>query len=278
MYQRQDTGVRIKDGLPTGRRALAEALRELHGLMKPPRGSVRQLAERLREEAAYTLNPSTLHRYLSGRYLPPKHFIEKLHALAQHDSGDSATGFRPLSHFTQLHQAAEPTLCGSCAKLRRDVRVLKEEVRTLRKGKCAQHSTKAPPALGSQAGLAAPSSAAADWATHLPVPLQAWDRQQQAASDIAAATQLATKTLDLLKKGEPDEIVVLLRGAAEVLTPLERAASLALLRQQHRLLADSFIGFCGRGQSSDLVMKFALQLHDYGMPDDASAVLRAALK
>ncbi|MGO4755939.1 hypothetical protein AB4212_46340, partial [Streptomyces sp. 2MCAF27] len=64
---------------------------------------------------------------------------------------------------------------------------------------------------------------------------------------------------------------------SEVLTPLESAASLVLLRKQHRdRLADTLITIYGRDHPKRDVIRAALQLHEYGMADDAGAMLRAA--
>ncbi|ARZ69295.1 hypothetical protein SMD11_3670 [Streptomyces albireticuli] len=239
------------------------------------------MAELLSSHCQYRIAASTVHRYLSGRLPAPRHFIENLHTLANLTSGDRAA-IKPLSHYLALRQAAEKTDCSSCRALRQQVSTLEEKVTAL-EDECAHTRTETVslrlPAKGPQSPSGAGHAAVrggSEPAAHLPVPPDKGDRQRT-ASDVAAARQLAQRAAELLAEDESSALG-LLHGTTDVLTPLESAASLVLLRQQHDQLADAFIQIYGREQSERAVMSVALQLHEYGMPDDAGAVLRAAVR
>ncbi|MEU7108979.1 hypothetical protein ABZ951_28620 [Streptomyces sp. NPDC046215] len=239
------------------------------------------MAELLSSHCQYRIAASTVHRYLSGRLPAPHHFIENLHSLAKLTSGDTA-GIKPLSHYLALRQAAEKTGCSSCRALRQQITSLTEKVTAL-EDECVNAQTRAAShqlaAKDRQSQLEA--GQAAPWplsepSGHLPVPPDKGDRQHT-ASDVAAARQLTQRVAELWAEDESSALS-LLHGTTDVLTPLESAASLVLLRQRHDQLADAAIQIFGREQSERAVMSVALQLHEYGMPNDAGAVLRAAVR
>jgi chromosome segregation ATPase len=70
----------------------------------------------------------------------------------------------------------------------------------------------------------------------------------------------------------------LLRHSVEVLSPAETAALVCVLREgQLDELARTLIHIYGRDNPDLHVMRAAAQLHRHGAPDDAAALLRAAL-
>ncbi|MFF9000167.1 helix-turn-helix domain-containing protein [Streptomyces achromogenes] len=112
----------------------------------------------------------------------------------------------------------------------------------------------------------------------LPVPRRPGDRQLS-ARDVSAARQLVAQAEQLDGSGREDLAFTLLRqGTTELLTPAETALVVVELRCRERdRLADDLIHVYGRDQENQDVMAVALELHEKGAPDDAGAVLRAAL-
>ena len=94
---------------------------------------------------------------------------------------------------------------------------------------------------------------------------------------MAAAQQLATSAAALHRRGQIGYAVALIQDASTSLTPLESAASIALLRDGQDDLAETAIGINGRSRAEEDVMRIAVELHALGLPDDAGAILRAAL-
>ncbi|MEU4209630.1 hypothetical protein AB0F13_06410 [Streptomyces sp. NPDC026206] len=278
MQQGRGRGIAIDDDLPPGRRALTEGLRELHAQLVPPLLPVRRLAERLTTEKDPGWDSSGVYRYLSGKRVAPEAFIRKLYALAEKDAGGGADGLKPLQFFLDLLQGAERKRCGNCVRLRQEVRELQ--------GGLAQAETETS-VLRSKvdelhvqgAGLEKALFAARQQAAmHLPVPHPRGDRQVH-AQDVAAAKQIARRAQELQDQGDQGAALALLRETTEVLTPAESAATLVLLReQQQKQLVETLIHIYGRDQPEDNVIRVALELHDYGLLDDAGAVLRAAVK
>ncbi|MEU1817910.1 hypothetical protein ABZ543_22315 [Streptomyces roseifaciens] len=294
----------LGSGLSPEERALAEGLRELHALLDPESPlTLQAVAELHSSHAGYGPSASTVSRYLSGRMAVPRDFVTHLHALAQRAAG-AKEGFKPLSHYLGLHQRAENTGRSSHKELREKIRALEEEIRALEEkaraleGECEQARSEYAQARSeivdlrlqlsrlslmarrTQSGAGSHADRASAWAAsglagHLPVPRDSGDRQRSAA-DVAAARQLVQRASELLAE-DTSSALALLQGTTEVLTPLEGAASLVLLRRGHHQLADAFIRIYGRAQPDRTIMSVALQLHEYGMPDDASAILRAAM-
>ncbi|MER5205948.1 hypothetical protein [Streptomyces sp. NPDC002825] len=94
---------------------------------------------------------------------------------------------------------------------------------------------------------------------------------------MAAAHQLAASAAALYRRGKAGYAVALIQHASTSLTPLESAASIALLRDGQDDLADTAIGISGRSLAEEDVMRIAVELHALGLPDDAGAILRASL-
>ncbi|MFE1194761.1 hypothetical protein ACH40D_00660 [Streptomyces olivaceoviridis] len=129
-----------------------------------------------------------------------------------------------------------------------------------------------------EAGLRERLAAAEGTRAQLPVPRQPRDRQLS-TRDVSAARQLVAQAEELDSSGREDLALTLLRqSTTELLTPAETALVLAELRHRERdRLADDLIHVYGRDQENQDVMAVALELHEEGVPDDAGAILRAAL-
>ncbi|MGW7788459.1 MULTISPECIES: hypothetical protein [Streptomyces] len=129
-----------------------------------------------------------------------------------------------------------------------------------------------------EAGLRQRPAAAQGARTQLPVPRRPRDRQLS-TKDVSAARQLVAQAEELDRSGRDDLAFTLLRQTTtELLTPAETALVMAELRyREHDRLADDLIHAYGRDQENRDVMAVALELHEKGAPDDAGAVLRAAL-
>ncbi|GGR80365.1 MULTISPECIES: helix-turn-helix domain-containing protein [Streptomyces] len=132
--------------------------------------------------------------------------------------------------------------------------------------------------LAVEAGLRERLAAAQGTGGQLPVPRQPGDRQLS-ARDVSAARQLVAQAEELDGSGREDLAFTLLRqGTTELLTPAETALVFVELRHRQRdRLANDLIHVYGRDQEKQDVMAVALELHEAGAPDDAGAVLRAAL-
>ncbi|MER7919963.1 MULTISPECIES: hypothetical protein [unclassified Streptomyces] len=134
-------------------------------------------------------------------------------------------------------------------------------------------------ALEAGAGLQARLAMAKACRTPLPVPRQ-WRDRQRSKKEVAVARQLAAQARELDSAGQQDEALALLRrGTTELLSPAETALVIVELRQrQSDHLVDNLIHVYGRDQADRPVMTVAAELHEEGAPDDAGALLRAALK
>ncbi|MEN2420231.1 hypothetical protein AABB02_19280 [Streptomyces rimosus] len=251
-------GMNLSDDLPPGRRALAEVLGTLYGHLGRP--TLAHTADQLAERH-YRKHPSEISRYLCGLRVPPLNFVHVMYDLAVERVGAEAIAVT-RQIICDVHAKAEPVLCKSCHRLRSQNRSLRDTAAQLR---------------GEKAGLEAALADAQKQLAALPVPSDRGDRQRS-AFDMAAARQIADRASRFHDQGNLGAALSLLRETAGVLTPLESAASLVVLRHRERNdLADSFLQMYGRDQPGTDVMRVALELHDYGLPDDAGALLRAAL-
>ncbi|MFF9015187.1 hypothetical protein ACF09C_19750 [Streptomyces sp. NPDC014870] len=201
--------------------------------------------------------------------MPPLGFVELLHALATERAEPGEVGLT-LDKVREIHASAETRFCRTCAPLRQENERLLEEIsRLLADQDQAESQTST---IGG-----ASTRAKSVRGTPLPVPSEAGDRQRS-ARDVAAAQQLAASAAHLHSTGQTSYAVALLQDASASLTPLESAASIALLRQREALLADTAIGIHGRNRPEGDVIRIALELHEFGLPDDAGAVLRASIE
>ncbi|ANP55314.1 DNA repair exonuclease SbcCD ATPase subunit [Streptomyces griseochromogenes] len=174
------------------------------------------------------------------------------------DAQAELTGLRK----TAARDAAE------LAALRQQVRSFNEALLELRESVTELRATRA----GLQARLAAQASL-----TLLPVPRRRGDRQQSGI-DASAARRVAQQAAELHDDGRQGAALSLLRHTTDVLSPLETATLLqALRRQQQNKLADNVIHIYGRDHHDQDVLQVTLELHKLGAPDDAGALLRAAL-
>jgi hypothetical protein len=129
-----------------------------------------------------------------------------------------------------------------------------------------------------EAGLRERLAMAQGARAQLPVPRRPGDRQLS-TKDVSAARQLVAQAEELDRSGREDLAFTLLRqSTTELLTPAETALVVTELRYRERdQLADDLIHVYGRDQENQDVMAVALELHEKGAPDDAGAILRAAL-
>ncbi|GGU87755.1 hypothetical protein GCM10010275_24770 [Streptomyces litmocidini] len=259
-------GTKAGENLPPGRRNLARHLAALYEHLGTQ--TLRHAADHLAARG-YKKDPSEISRYLNGERLPPASFVAALYDAAAAmlaDSGHESVSMTK-EHVHEVHAAAEPRLCRSCAKLRRRIRKLQADVKRL-------HALRA----GLQAGLETAQSTGPGEPAPLPVPPSDGDRQQT-AQDVAAARQVASRAGQLQEEGAQGEALSYLQQTSEVLTPVESAAALVLLRRQRQdQLAETLIQMYGRDQADRDVLRVALELHRYGQMDDVGAILRAAAR
>ncbi|WP_155054709.1 hypothetical protein [Streptomyces blattellae] len=293
--------------VPPGKRALATELQRLCRLLalnadgNAP--TQKQAADRLH------VSDTSLSRYLSAEYLPDIGIVRDLHAIARTDAGGMEEAGITLTDLERLHSEAAAEQCGSCVKLREEVSALqqqavesavelstvqaelgavqkegvilregtaalKREVRELKAREVRTLKTSARRAI--RAGQRSRLTARAD-AALLPVPPRKGDRQQSNPEKRAALT-VARQAEALQNGGRQDGVLALLRHSAEVLSPAEAAALVCVLREgQLDELAGTLIHIYGRDNPDPHVMRAAAQLHQHGAPDDAAALLQAAL-
>lgn len=290
------TDKEIHDDVRPCMRNLAQALQALCRHLVPDEQG-RRTGKRLTQAKAASrvpCNDSCLSRYLSGKSLPALTIIEKLHEEACRDAGGEELVAVSLDELRLLHKRAEAERrCRGCAELTSKVDALtsrlreaeseranlqqevlelgalRDEVADLRAAVSELKATRA----GLQARLATRASSGP-----LPVPRRRGDRQRM-RRDLAAVRSLAEQARELDADGRAGAALTLLRRSAEVLNPLETAGVLLLLRQQqHDELADNLIHVYGRDQDDQDVLHMALTLHEQGAPDDAGAILQAALE
>ncbi|MFE1752733.1 hypothetical protein ACFW88_19680 [Streptomyces anandii] len=284
-------------------RSLAEALQALCRCLSPDerdeRTGKRKRLTQARAAARIPCTDSCLSRYLTGKSLPAREIIEKLHAEACRDAGGEEFVNVTLDELQLLHDQAElERRCRGCTDLTSDVNTLKaqlseaenecsalrqkvqeqeaelSELAALRKtaSRAAAAREFEAARAGSQARPGARTSPGP-----LPVPRRRRDRQRM-PRDVAAVRSLTEQARRLDTEGRHGAALTLLRRSAEVLNPLETAGVLLLLReQQHDDLADNLIHVYGRDQEERSILHLALSLHEQGSADDAGAILQAAL-
>ncbi|MGW2128403.1 hypothetical protein [Streptomyces coelicoflavus] len=221
--------------------------------------------------------------------------IEALHREASRDAGGEHMVGISLDALCLLHKKAEAerhrlgneesaaeidTLNerlraaeSECAALRQELEelpTLREEITGLRAAIEALEAT--------GAGLRG-RSATQGVSSPPPVPRRRGDRRRM-RRDISAVRTLAAQAEELDAEGHAEIALRLLRRSSkEVLSPLETAGLLLLLRQQQQdELADNLIHVYGRDQGDREVLHVALTLHEQGSSSDAGAILQAALK
>lgn len=248
-----------KATLPPGRRALAASLQELYRHLGV--ASLKEAAQ-LFASRHWRKSPSEISRYRSGERTPPFKFVQLMHALAVERAGLDAVGLT-LEELQEIHAAAESKKCRTCAPLREENEHLRDENSRL----LACVPQRRNQAINGSFASTSP----------LPVPSASRDRQRN-ARDVAAARQLTATAVDFYGSGQTGYAISWLQDASSSLTPLESAASIALLRQEDSQLADAAIGISGRRHTHQDVIRIALELHEYGLPYDAGALLRAAVQ
>jgi len=301
------TAKELSSDVPPGKRALAAELQRLCRLLAlEPNGSAptqKQAADRLH------VSDTSLSRYLSTEYLPDIAIVRLLHATASADAGGTEKAGITLTDLEKLHAAAATEQCGGCVKLREEAAALrqqasenateldnvqvrlgtsKEEAAALRKGTAALkrevqtlkaregRALKTTARRAIRAGQRQRLAARRDTAL-LPVPPPRGDRQQS-NPEKRAALSVARQAEALQNGGRQDVALALLRHSAEVLSPAEAATLVYVLREsQLDELAGTLIHIYGRDNPDPDVMRAAAKLHQQGAPDDAAALLQAAL-
>lgn len=301
------TAKKIGSDVPPGKRALAAELQKLCRLLAlQPDGSAptqKQAADRLH------IGEASLSRYLCAIYLPDMGIVRRLHMLASADAGSAEKAGITLARLEELHFTASAEQCRSCVSLRGESEVLRQqasetaaelsgarvelgtiekEAAALREGAAAlKHEVQA---LKAREGRALKTTArrairagqrqrltARRDAALLPVPPRRGDRQQS-NPEKRAALGVARQAEALQNGGRQEGALALLRHSAEVLSPVETATLVYVLREgQLDELAGTLIHIYGRDNPSLDVMQAAAQLHQHGAPDDAAALLQAAL-
>ncbi|MET9032736.1 hypothetical protein [Streptomyces mirabilis] len=214
-----------------------------------------------------------------------------------------------LASLEELHSAAAAEQCGSCVKLRgeavasrqqaseraveisniqAELDAAQKEAAALREGAAAlkrevqalkareTQALKTTSRRAIRAGQRSRPAAQAE-AALLPVPPRRGDRQQS-NPEMRAALNVAHRAEALQIGGRQDGALALLRHSAEVLSPAETATLVCVLREgQLDELADTLIHIYGRDNPDPHVMRTAAQLHQHEAPDDAAALLQAAL-
>lgn len=277
-------------------RNLAEALQLLCRHLLPDEEDRRAGKRLTQAKAARRIHSceSSLSRFLSGQTLPDLAIVKALYQEACRDAGGEHLVGITLGKLSLLHKEAEAerhrrgdedlaakldTLTEQLREAESERAALRQEVAELRSLRAevtflraAVEELKAVKA-GSQA-----RSAVRTPSHPLPVPRRRGDRQRM-RKDVAAVRNLAEQARKLDAEGRSGAALTLLRRSAEVLTPLETAGVLLLLRQQqHHELADNLIHIYGRDQPDQDILRVALALHQQGSPSDAGAILQAALK
>ncbi|MCX4823357.1 hypothetical protein OG883_26435 [Streptomyces sp. NBC_01142] len=253
-------GTRIDPNLPPGRHHLARTLKVLHGRMGTPTLAA---AARLFQERGYKTDRDAISRYLNGKRVPTLNFVTLMHAMAVDRMGSAAAVGLTREDVVKAHKHAEKSLCKTCSTLHGDNSDLRRENLRLK---------------DSEAGLSKALAKARRRAMSLPVPPARGDRQRQ-ESDVAGARHIANSAGQLRDRGRADAALAMLVDTVGTLTPLEGAASLAVLRaQQQAQLADALVHMYGREHPERDVIRIALELHKHGMADDAVALLRSAVQ
>ncbi|MET8246182.1 hypothetical protein ABZV31_18205 [Streptomyces sp. NPDC005202] len=285
----------LSSDVPPGKRAFARTLQALCRQLLPDETTRAAGKPLTQENAAKRLhsNPSSLSRFLSARTVPSLEFAEHLYKQACADAGGEDLVDTSVDELRALHsQAVAERRCRKCAKLSAKADLLTQqleeaattcaalrqeaaELESLRKEVAALRSAVSE-LKAARAGLRARLAVRAA-STPLPVPGRRGDRQRM-HNDVAAVRQLASQAEKLQGSGREGAALTLLCQTTEALSPVEMAGVLALLRKQQRDdLADNLIHIYGRDQRDQDVMHASLALHEQGSPDDAGALLRAAL-
>lgn len=293
--------------VPPGRRALAAELQRLCRLLALE--SDGSAPTQLQAAGRLHVSDTSLSRFLSARYLPDIAIVRALHAAVNTDVGRAEKAGITLAGLKELHSAAAAEQCGSCVKLRGEVAasrqqasestielsniqaelsaaqkeaavlregaaVLEREVQALKAREMRALKTTTRRAI--RAGQRSPLATRRD-AALLPVPPRRGDRQQSNPAK-RAALHVARQAEALQSGGRQDGALALLRHSAEVLSPVETAALVNVLREsQLDELAGTLIHIYGRDNPDPDVMRAAAELHQHGAPADAAALLQAAL-
>ncbi|MFG3331795.1 helix-turn-helix domain-containing protein [Streptomyces tendae] len=285
------------DDVPPHKRKLAEALQELcqHLLTAQEAKQGRRPLTQAKAAERLHCSESVLSRNLSGRSMPSISVIEALYREACRAAGGEHMVRITPDELRLRRKLAEEEL----QQLRREKSAGKEALRRrllAAESNCAalrQEIEELAPLRAEVTGLQVTiknlKAARAGLQAHLrpqptaphppPVPRRKGDRRRM-RRDVSAVRTLAAQAGRLDAEGRAGIALRLLRRSSkEVLSPLETAGLLLLLRQrQQDELADNLIHVYGRDQGDRDVLHVALTLHEHGLHGDAGAVLKAALE
>jgi hypothetical protein len=218
--------------------------------------------------------------------------IRKLHAQV---GGPEKTGLTPAD-LKKLHVAAASEHCASCAKERAasamaeqqasrstaELNTAREEAAALRRkvrmleSRAEQTPRDAAAWSAVQAGQRPRSKKQSDTVL-LPVPPGRGDRQQK-SSLRRTALNIAHQAEAMQDGGRHGDVLAQLRHSAEILSPVETAVLVDVLRErQLHEQADTLIHIYGRDKPDRDVLRTADQLHRQGASQDAAGLLQAAL-
>ncbi|MEV6973395.1 hypothetical protein [Kitasatospora sp. NPDC093806] len=265
-------GTKLSEDLAPGRYRLAEALIGLY--QRLPEMTLERAAALFADRGYGRTTAGELSRYLNGKRVPPWSFVSLLQDLAAElatpSDGLSKVELRKLHGDAERSRGAEGALCQACPSLLQERDHLRAEVERLEGLQAGSEENEEVP-------VAAETATGSEFSP-LPVAQGEGDRQRS-ANEVAAARELADRAAQLDGDGDLVAVAALLQEVSEVLSPLESAAALVLLRQRQKdQLAENLIQIYVRGQADRDVIKVALELHEYGHPHDAGMVLRAAAR
>ncbi|MFD4246579.1 hypothetical protein ACFWP3_34025 [Streptomyces sp. NPDC058525] len=216
---------------------------------------------RLLKVAGCPVNRGALSRYLRGERNPGRSFVEGLYRLAVQRAGSADAVGLTWQEVVEAHGRVEfykKAKCSNCEFLEGEVAGLRAALDE--------------PKAGSRRGATAAGSASAS----PPVPPRRGDRRRE-DSDVRAAERFAATAVELEGGGRSSEAVAAMSDAVGFLTPVEAAVAFASLEAgRHERLADSLGQMYVREREGRSIIRMALELHDRGMPEEATEILRWA--
>ncbi|MGY5127864.1 hypothetical protein [Streptomyces nigrescens] len=261
---------------------LAETLRLLREGLGSSLGSLREITEKITEDChGKHISKSSVSRFFSGQKMPPTWFLSWLHDKSRHGGGGSGPGAVTLENlFAMRHRAKNPTSCKGCNERIHQLSRLEADLFTARNQKLGADLRLAEyrdtlVRLKSEAG-GHERSADSGPTAHLPVPPPRRDRQGK-KNIPDSSLNLADRLAELTSGQQHDNVRQLLHDAPTVLTPVESATAVALLRgREVHGPAQDLIQVYSQGRSSDEALRFVKGLLDRNLVADARAALHLA--
>ncbi|MEU9116918.1 hypothetical protein AB0D04_35490 [Streptomyces sp. NPDC048483] len=177
--------------------------------------------------------------------------------------------------------AKKPTDCSGCNKLikelcRSDAELLTSKSRRWHLERALAACRDVTRRAGFKAGSHDYSSAPRRQGAPLPVPRYRQDRQDE-WKDLQAAQAVAEHVKALASEQKHHEVAAALQNAQAVLSPVETAAVVVVLRSAEvNGVAETLLKGYARDLPAHAVMGFARSLLQHGLPADAEAVLHTA--